>query len=350
MADKNLFTVVVPIYNVKKYLHQCLESLAKQSIRNHTVILVNDGSTDGSDVIAKLYVEKYPSTFRLIEQENLGLGAARNAGLKDVETEWVTFLDSDDWVPTSYIEILTRRIADEKIKPDIVFTLPVIFDMADSMYKNWMDKGLFESIFATNKSVNITNAPQIMALEPSVNRRVFRTSFLMQNHFSFPEGTKWEDVEPHFQLLHLANTCIAVGDTGFIYRINSGGQITSTVGTDRLQIETVFSNLFRRMSEENYSNVELSYAIKMFLSFSTWSIQCCSNEVRVDLLEKLHLLWKRIPQDVLNEYYKEFNVNKGLINYINRIRSPLYRFMKSPIKYEKYKSNIKKLLPIDDKR
>lgn len=347
MGNTNLFTIIVPIYNVEKYLDQCLESLAKQSVMNHTVILVNDGSTDGSDKIAKMFVDKYPSTFRLIEQENLGLGAARNTGLKQVDTEWVGFLDSDDWVPNTYIEILTKRIENERIKPDIVFTLPVVFDMADSLYKNWMDKTLYENIFATNGIINVTSVPQIMALEPSVNRRIFRTSFLTQNHFSFPEGTKWEDVEPHFQLLHLANICIAECETGFVYRVNSGGQITSTVGSDRLHIVNVFSNLFYRMNNENYTNIELSYALKMLLGFSTWSIDCCSNEIRVSLLEGLHSLWRSIPQNQLDDYYKEFNVNNGLRNYIKRIRSPLYHLMKSPIKYESLKTNIKKILPVD---
>ena len=94
--DNKLLTVIIPIYNVENYLRQCLDSLVKQTNIQFNAILVNDGSVDTSGSIAKEYCEKYKDMFSYIEQENKGQGAARNLGLKNVHTPYVTFLDSDD--------------------------------------------------------------------------------------------------------------------------------------------------------------------------------------------------------------------------------------------------------------
>ena len=99
-TQKPFLTVVVPVYNVEKYLEDCLDSLLSQTVTDHKIIVVNDGSKDSSGEIAKEYAEKHPEMIQYVEQKNQGLGAARNTGLALVETEYVAFLDSDDiWHP-----------------------------------------------------------------------------------------------------------------------------------------------------------------------------------------------------------------------------------------------------------
>ena len=89
-------SIVIPVYNVEKYLAKCLDSVIYPALDGYEVIVVNDGSTDGSGAIAAEYAAHYPGLLRLIEQENGGLGAARNTGLEAAEGEFVFFLDSDD--------------------------------------------------------------------------------------------------------------------------------------------------------------------------------------------------------------------------------------------------------------
>ena len=84
--EKGLLTIVIPIYNVEKYLKQCLDILVYQTTQNFEVILVNDGSTDRSGEIAQDYASRYG--YQYIYQENAGLGAARNTGLKNVQTPY----------------------------------------------------------------------------------------------------------------------------------------------------------------------------------------------------------------------------------------------------------------------
>ena len=77
-----LLTIVVPAYNVEKYLAECLDSLINQTMMNHKIIVVNDGSTDGTDEICHSYADKYPQLITYISQKNNGQGGARNTGLK----------------------------------------------------------------------------------------------------------------------------------------------------------------------------------------------------------------------------------------------------------------------------
>ena len=99
MKHKFKFSVIVPIYNVEKYLEATILSVIRQTInfkKNVQMVLVNDGSTDNSEEICIKYTQKYPNNIIYIKQENSGVSSARNKGLKYAEGEYINFLDSDD--------------------------------------------------------------------------------------------------------------------------------------------------------------------------------------------------------------------------------------------------------------
>lgn len=99
-----MLTLVVPIYNMEKYLARCMDSLLGQSCRDFEVILVNDGSTDSSGTLCDSYVARYPELVRVIHKPNGGLSSARNAGIDAAQGEWIVFPDPDDWVEPDYVE------------------------------------------------------------------------------------------------------------------------------------------------------------------------------------------------------------------------------------------------------
>lgn len=109
-----LVTVIVPIYNVAGYLAECLNSLVRQTLKQIEIIMVNDGSTDNSEAIAKTYSGKYEN-FKLISGENRGLSAARNIGLEVASGEYVYFLDSDDFIADNAIEKLYDKASKDKL-------------------------------------------------------------------------------------------------------------------------------------------------------------------------------------------------------------------------------------------
>lgn len=100
-----LFSVIIPIYNAEKTLRRCLNSLASQSESMAELILVNDGSTDNSDEICKEYCELY-SNIKYIVQKNRGVSSARNAGIEQASGDFITFVDSDDYVAENYFDVL----------------------------------------------------------------------------------------------------------------------------------------------------------------------------------------------------------------------------------------------------
>ena len=112
-------SVIIPVYNVEKYLRRCLDSVVNQTYKDVEVILVNDGSPDNSKEICEEYVAKY-SNIQLINQKNAGLGAARNTGLQYITGDAVTFVDSDDWLELDAIEYYVASM--KKSDADIVVT------------------------------------------------------------------------------------------------------------------------------------------------------------------------------------------------------------------------------------
>ena len=109
MDDK--ITVIVPVYNVENYLRKCLDSIIAQTYKNIEIIVVNDGSTDASGEICKEF-SGMDHRIIYIEQENAGLSAARNTGLNNMSGDYVTFVDSDDWIEQDYIETLYKKIVE----------------------------------------------------------------------------------------------------------------------------------------------------------------------------------------------------------------------------------------------
>ena len=109
MQKKKKISIIIPVYNVEKYLSRCLESVINQSYKNIEIIIVNDGSTDNSFDICNKYKKKDKRVI-LIDQNNQGLSGARNTGLKHATGEYICFIDSDDYVEKDYVEYLYKLI------------------------------------------------------------------------------------------------------------------------------------------------------------------------------------------------------------------------------------------------
>ena len=129
--SKALISIIVPIYNVEKYLRQCLDSIIAQTYQNFECLLINDGSPDNSADICREYVSK-DSRFRYFEKENGGASSARNLGIECSGGAYITFIDSDDWVDSDYLEVLYRALIEEQA--DIAISTYKQFNMDDNCY------------------------------------------------------------------------------------------------------------------------------------------------------------------------------------------------------------------------
>ena len=104
--ENELISIIVPIFNVENYLRECLDSIHHQTYENFECLLIDDGSPDNSAEICREYVAK-DSRFRYFEKENGGLSSARNYGIERAEGAHITFVDSDDWLESTCLEILS---------------------------------------------------------------------------------------------------------------------------------------------------------------------------------------------------------------------------------------------------
>lgn len=317
-------TIVVPIYNVEAYLKQCLDSLVNQTVQNFKVVMVDDGSKDNSGLIAQTYAKNYPEQFLYVYQENAGLGAARNTGMKYCDTPFIEFLDSDDWLLPRTVELVLNRLNKEVENPDIIFMTPVIYDMASCKFGEFMDNERLRNIFFQNITTNPAQSPEMLSLETNINRCVWNFTFLKNNAFAFPEGVKWEDVFPHFYLFHLARRCIMIDNAGFCYRINSGNQITASSDEGRLDIIPVFSKTLVYALENRWSGNEIAYILQMLISFSKWSMSMAQKGVYEKLVTMLHSLMKAIPSRYIKIYIKHFSPAKSEVLLIRILRSSVY--------------------------
>ena len=114
MSNSPLVSVIVPVYKVERYLPRCVESILGKTYTNFELILVDDGTPDRSGVICDRYAEK-DSRIKVIHKENGGVSSARNAGIDAAQGEWITFVDSDDWVAENYIEAMIIPVVEKNV-------------------------------------------------------------------------------------------------------------------------------------------------------------------------------------------------------------------------------------------
>ena len=182
-------SIIIPVYNVEKYLTDCLDSVINQTFKNYEIICINDGSTDNSGEILKKYQNQYPQ-IKIIEQKNQGLAAARNQGLNNTKGNYFFFLDSDDYIHPQTLELLYYMIQKNNI--DIV---ACSFEKTNKTYK----ESNFENIkITTNSKPKIIKNPlkEFTKLKSTLSPSVW-TNLYKKEKFGdirFIEGYVWEDV------------------------------------------------------------------------------------------------------------------------------------------------------------
>jgi glycosyltransferase involved in cell wall biosynthesis len=182
----SVLTVVVPIYNVERYLADCLRSLGGQTYPDLDIVLVDDGSTDGSAEVAQRQVAADPR-FRLVRQPNRGLGAARNVGIDFGMGDYLTFVDSDDVLPPYALEVLVGAL--EQTGSDFA-SGNVALLTSRGLRQSPLHRGTHR---ATRLRASLALQPNLVYDRLACNK-VFRRTFWEQRGLKFPEGVRYEDI------------------------------------------------------------------------------------------------------------------------------------------------------------
>ena len=234
--SKTLISIIVPIYNVENYLRQCLDSIMNQTYQNFECLLINDGSPDNSAEICREYVDK-DASFRYFEKENGGVSSARNLGIEHSKGEYITFIDSDDWVDSDYLEVLHSKI--KEYNTDFVISSYKKFDMdEDCFYLHIWDQDYYERIWTSQEL--LTQLPNLENYDGSYTvswGKLFKRSIF--DEILFNEQRKFgEDFECSFKLYLSMTSCLYIHKALYNYRLHSESMLGQVV-TERQLMDDI---------------------------------------------------------------------------------------------------------------
>lgn len=217
-----LISVIVPVYNVENYILNSLKSLDRQTFRDFEIILVDDGSPDGSIRIASDYLAGTNLACTIVKQENKGQGIARNSGVEAAHGEWIYFLDSDDAIQPFTFEGFNVLIRDGHA-PDIIFTRFQMVSVAD-IFKS----ATYQTNTLSYSRDELLDLFLLRRLVPLVPGTFYAKKMLVKNEI-FHEGIRWSE-DQHFMWRVLANINVATFWNCITYNYcqHEGSIMTST--------------------------------------------------------------------------------------------------------------------------
>ena len=222
---EELISVIVPIYNVEKYVNKCVDSIMSQTYKNIEIILVDDGSTDKSGSIVEEYKNK-DVRIKVIHKENGGLSDARNYGMKYSNGKYLLFIDSDDWIDNSMIEIIYRNLKEYNADISICEFIEEDEKGEKLSYKKYDDKiHIFDSKDAIRELITqkyITNH----AWNKLYKKEVF-------NNVEYPKGQLMEDVSTTYKLIENSNK-VVYQNTSLYHYIQRSKSILGNINARRI--------------------------------------------------------------------------------------------------------------------
>ena len=262
------FSIIIPVYNSINYLNDCILSVLEQSYSNYEIILINDGSTDGSDLFCSQLAKDFVN-IHVIHQENKGLSIARNNGIKASKGEYVIFLDSDDyWVSKDFLKIVAEAL-DYRQNDLIIFGYKRL--KARKKYNlNLRSKDIFNVDLKSKKEV--TKLHKNKLLVSSACNKIVKRELLINNSLFFEESRLSEDIEWSYRLFKMTNEIMVIPKKIYIYADNQDS-ITSKFDKNhyshlKLIIERLFESNSINSTDDRFLLSYLSYQYGILLFHS----------------------------------------------------------------------------------
>lgn len=317
MDKGDLISVVIPVYNVGLYLERCLNSVVYQTYTNLEIVLIDDGSTDESGLICDEWAQK-DNRIRVIHKKNGGLSDARNYGIKEAHGDYLMFVDSDDAIALSMIQIL-YDVANRS-RADIVFC----------------DYGIEEQIIyrKCNGNIEIVELDKMEALQGLYNEKhikmVIACGKLYKRHLfnnnAFEVGRIHEDEWIMHKLLDESRKIIYVDIPLYFYFQREGSISNDKKSIKNLDylyaLEDRMAFFYDRQYDELYKKT-VEVFLDMNIYYSTF-IENLSDEIQSMLLNKFAIIYKDERKKIKAPFYKKvlwciYNKNPGFVQYILKI-------------------------------
>lgn len=331
------FSVIVPVYNVEKYIKRCIESLVQQTFKEFEIIVIDDGSTDKSIEILNQTVKRYHREVRLFRQKNSGLGAARNTGIEQAEGEYLVFVDSDDYVETSMLKKLNQYLKNQNYDM-LIFNSILVNEKGKFIQKFDMCNHIQGVYTAASK-------PEILTLKPAAWNKVCRKEFWIKHNIQFPKGLIYEDTAVCRILMERAASVCLCNEYLYYYVQRSSSIVRNSLPDKMMDILTVNGQMIEAFQKNKC--FQKYYAELEFIAVTT---------ILLFILEKInetdcHSSRQKILVDFMKKHYPKCHNNKYL-DKESRERTRLLMEEKFLLYYrkfgrkQKWKSVIRTILPV----
>lgn len=329
--NKDLITIVLPIYNVEKYLKSCLDTILVQDYDNLEVILVNDGSSDNSGKICDEYVKQYDH-FSVIHKENGGLSSARNVGLKKAKGKYIIFIDSDDWIAPNMISKLYNLIINNNADISICgFNRALCKENYDKGTYSYDNKICGDILCMNNmEALNMLYDCNLMTEFVVAWNKLYNIKLF--DNIVYPEGKLHEDEFTTYKLFYQSNRVVYTNEKLYYYRVTPDSIMNKRYNKNRLHILEAFNE--RTNFAKNINNNE--FYTKTLRRYCNIAIDCYAKSKKYindkDILQKI----KKEAEEVYTEYkgtkpeinidnikFKAFFINYTIYRCINKFFSIL---------------------------
>lgn len=296
-------SIIVPIYNVEKYLKQCLDSIVNQTYKNLEIIIVNDGTKDNSMKIVEEYLQD--NRIKIINKENGGLASARNSGLEKVTGEYISFIDSDDWIELNMYEELVSQISDEDILIYRYFSY-------DDKKKKIVGKKKID-FYSQNK---LEDKYLYVELPCCCWNKLYKKEYLEKNNFKFLE-ILYEDVFWNIETIFSTEKIKFIDKRYYYYRVNRDDSIM------KLTKEIKGKNIeeFKKKQENSYkviyeniekftttrkNNLSIERILYLLLEKERWQVKIDGNIFVKEIDESIRFNFKRLKKEEVEVLLKKF--------------------------------------------
>lgn len=294
-------SVIVPVYNVEKYLPNCLQSLVNQNYNDYEIIIINDGSTDNSEKIIKDYKTKYPKLIKYYKKDNGGLSSARNLGIVKSIGEYLLFVDSDDSLEINALNTLANHINKKKLDI-IVFNLYSVKD------------NIKEEIQTFNTNINDKIKKYIIG-NPSACNKLIKKDLFIKNNLKFKEGIYYEDLMLMPILIKYTNKIDFINKNLYNYYIRSNS-ITNKINYNK-KMDSIFiivEELYKELNDNYKEEIEFLYIEHLLRNASLRYIDYKKydkiNNI-INLMKDKYKFWYK------NIYFKKYyNIKQKIMCYL----------------------------------
>ncbi|UMB60335.1 glycosyltransferase [Lutibacter sp. A80] len=322
-------SVIVPVYNVEDYLHKCIDSIINQTFHHLEIILVNDGSTDTSAQICDNYAKK-DTRIKVIHQSNAGVSVARNKGIEIAMGEYITFIDSDDFIEEDFIE--TLYTTSKKNNLDIVISNfhKEQEEIINERKSNFSTTKVFDRLEIQEKII------PFFLKEDGLNsccNKIYKADLIKNNAINFPIGiTNGEDALFNLQCFNKATKVQFINYAGYYYREVTGSATRNILNKDYFKIALDVYN-FKHVKAYKLTLSEIEATKLKSIRFVTTIVSLIhiylQSNAEIPFKQRFlyvkNMISNKQVQDVLHKNWTELKINKGnyqkLLLYCMKIKS-----------------------------